>query len=430
MNPVEFVIVGAGSRGSCYADFALKNPEVARLVGVAEPRQVLRERYAKQHRLAPENVFEDWRELAAQKKLADAAVISTLDAMHCEPAIELAQSGYHLLLEKPMALTIQDCSRIVETVEASGVIMAVGHVLLYTEYTRKLREVIADGAIGKIVSIQHLEPVGYWHQAHSFVRGNWRNETNSSPMLLAKSCHDFDWIRYVVDGRCSAVSSFGNLNHFRREEKPVEAGAATRCIDCNYEQKCPYSAVKLYLGNVQKGHQGWPVDVITFDTTEDGVKQALSDGDYGRCVYECDNDVVDNQVVSMEFENGVTASLTMTAFAAAGPRRTSIFGTHGEIRGNGSTIEITSFLDDQTTVIEVEGSDEFDLGQHSLGDDALMTAFFNAVGTGDKSRLLSGPHQTLESHRIVFAAEQARREGSVVRLDRPANSYATPSVLF
>ncbi len=415
MKPVEFVVVGAGSRGACYADFALKHPDAATLVGLAEPRETLRNRYAKQHGVPAKNVFKDWRELAFREKIADAVVISTLDAMHCEPALMLAKKGYHLLIEKPMATTLPDCERIVECVKETGVIMAVGHVLLYTNYTRVLRQIIAEGAIGKIVSVQHLEPVGYWHQAHSFVRGNWRNESESSPMLLAKSCHDLDWIRHVVGQPCVAVSSFGSLNHFRREEKPVEAGAATRCSDCCYERKCAYSAKKIYLDRIQAGKRGWPVDVITFDTTESGVKRALEDGDYGRCVYECDNDVVDNQVVCMEFENGATATLTMTAFTAAGPRRTSIFGTNGEIRGNGSTIEITNFLNDETRVIEAESSDELQLGQHSLGDEALMKAFLNAVATGDSNHLLSGPHETLESHRMVFAAEQARRERSVVR---------------
>lgn len=419
MKPVEFVVVGAGSRGACYADFALKHPQVATLVGLAEPREELRKRYAEQHDLRPENVFEDWRQLASREKLADAAVVSTLDAMHCEPALELAKKGYHLLIEKPMATTFRDCQRIVECVEEAGVIMAVGHVLLYTNYTRALRQVIAEGAIGKIVSIQHLEPVGYWHHAHSFVRGNWRNESDACPMLLAKSCHDLDWIRYLVGQPCVAISSFGNLSHFRRDEKPVEAGTAKRCEDCNFESKCPYSASKIYLDRVQEGDRGWPVDVVTLDTTESGVRQALSDGEYGRCVYECDNDVVDNQVVIMEFANGVTANLTMTGFTAAGPRRTSIFGTHGQICGNGSTIEVTRFLNDETRIIEVEGADAFELGQHSLGDDALMTAFFNAIATGDASHLLSGPHQTLESHRMVFAAEQARRERTVVQCNEP-----------
>ncbi|MFK7769163.1 MAG: Gfo/Idh/MocA family protein [Mariniblastus sp.] len=417
MKPVEFVIIGAGSRGGCYADFALKNPSIAKLIGIAEPRAELRDRYASQHELLPGNVFQDWRELAAQERMADAVVISTLDAMHCEPAIAFANQGYNLMLEKPMATTLDDCRRIVETVDRTGVTMAVGHVLLYTEYTQRLRQIMSDGTIGKIVSVQHLEPVGYWHQAHSFVRGNWRNDSDSSSMLLAKSCHDLDWIRYVVDQPCVAVSSFGNLSHFRREEKPIEAGDATRCVDCDHESQCPYSAKRIYLDRVRDGETGWPVDVVTLDTTESGVNRAIADGEYGRCVYECDNNVVDNQVVSMEFEEGITANLTMTAFTSAGPRRTSIFGTLGEIRGNGSTIEINHFLNDETTIIQVEDSNAFELGQHNLGDDALMTAFFEAVATGDKSHLLSGPRQTLESHSIVFAAEQARREGMVVRLD-------------
>ena len=415
-QPVTFIIIGAGSRGSAYAEFAVANPDVAKLVGVAEPQEIPRRRLELQHQLAAENSFEDWREAAAKEKFADAVVISTLDAMHTEPAIAFANKGYHILLEKPMAPTLQECELIVEAVNANSLILAVGHVLLYSPYTKKLKEILESGTIGNVVSIQHLEPVGFWHQAHSFVRGNWNNESKSSPMLLAKSCHDFDWIRHLVDQPCVAVSSFGKLNHFRKEEKPVEAGDAKRCIECAHEGNCCYSARRIYLESAAAGNAAWPVDVITFDTTLEGVTDAIENGPYGRCVYECDNDVVDSQVVNMEFANGVTVSFTMTAFTTAGPRRTSIFGTRGEILGDGSTIVHHDFLTGETNTLLPEDSGSFELGPQSSGDNGLMRAFFAAVANGDKSLLLSGPAETLESHRMVFAAEQARQKRCVVTL--------------
>ena len=413
-QPVTFLIVGAGSRGMRYAEFAAANPDVAKLVGVAEPRATPRELLTHQHQLQAEFVFADWKEAAAKEKFADAVIISTLDAMHAETAIALANKGYHILLEKPMAPSLQQCQRIFDAVKANNVILAVGHVLLYSNYTRKLKELLQAGTIGKIVSVQHLEPVGFWHQAHSFVRGNWRNESESSPMLLAKSCHDLDWIRHIVDQPCVAVSSFGNLNHFKKEEKPVEAGDATRCTECPHEPDCCYSAQKLYLGNLSDGNTGWPVDVVTCDTTAEGVTAALSSGPYGQCVYECDNDVVDAQVVNLEFTGGVTASFTMTAFTSAGPRRTSIFGTHGEIYGDESTITVKDFLSGKTTTHKTELPDSFGLGPCASGDNGLMQTFFSAVANSAPQELLSGPAETLESHKIVFAAEQARRERSVV----------------
>ena len=399
-----------------YAEFAAANPSVAKLVGVAEPRATPRELLSRQHQLQPEFVFNDWKEATAKEKFADAVIICTLDAMHAEPAIAFANKGYHILLEKPMAPSLEQCRQIVETVNANNVILAVGHVLLYTNYTRKLKDLLQSGAIGQIVSVQHLEPVGFWHQAHSFVRGNWRNESESSPMLLAKSCHDLDWIRHIVDQPCVAVSSFGNLNHFKKEQKPLEAGEATRCTECAHEPDCCYSAKKIYLGNLSDGKTAWPVDVVTFDTTHHGVTAALNSGPYGQCVYECDNDVVDAQVVNLEFEGGVTVSFTMTAFTSAGPRRTSIFGSRGEIYGDESTITVTDFLSNKTIRYETEIPDSFRLGPCASGDNNLMTTFFSAVANNAPQELLSGYAETLESHKIVFAAEQARRERSVVTL--------------
>lgn len=416
MQPVRFIVAGAGGRGTGYAAYAAEHPNLAELVGVAEPREIPRMRLATEHDVPPDNLFLDWQEAAAREKFADAVVITTQDAMHTEPAIAFAEKGYHLLLEKPMAPTADECRRIVDAVKANGVMLAVGHVMLYTHYTQALKKILDSGAIGEIVSIQHLEPVGYWHQAHSFVRGNWRNEAESSFMLMAKSCHDIDWLRYIMGERCQSVSSFGSLKHFRQEEKPPEAKNARRCTACDYEAQCPYSAKTFYLDHVARGNTNWPVNVITFDTTEAGVLAALENGPYGRCVYECDNDVVDHQVVNMEFAAGKTASFTMTAFTMAGHRRTSIFGTRGEIYGDGVNIQITDFLTDETRTIDTTSSDSSILGGHGGGDLGLMSSFIQAVATDDPSGLLSGPDETLESHLIVFAAEQARREHRVVDL--------------
>ena len=412
--PVKLAIVGAGSRGSRYAEYASEHPDKARVVAVAEPRESCRDRLAALHRIDPSRVHTDWRELASGERCADAVVIATQDAMHHEPAVAFLEQGYHMLLEKPMAPDEASCRQIVDAAASASGLFAVCHVMRYTTYTQKVKEVIDSGAIGDIVSIQHLEPVGYWHQAHSFVRGNWRNEAASSPMLLAKSCHDLDWLRYIVGDRCLKVASFGSLKHFRREEKP--AGAGDRCLSCAIETTCPYSAKKIYVGRIRRGQTGWPVDVLTSDLTERGVTEALVSGPYGRCVYACDNDVVDHQVVNLWFDGGRSATFTMTAFTEAANRKTRVFGTRGELEGDGSTIRLFEFLSDRHTVIDTAAPDATILGGHGGGDYRLMKSFVDAVACEDSSKILSGPRETLESHLMVFAAEKARRESTVVDL--------------
>ncbi|HUU27975.1 MAG TPA: Gfo/Idh/MocA family oxidoreductase [archaeon] len=414
MKPVRIVIVGGGCRGAGFAAFASRNPHLVQVVGIAEPRDIQRERIAKDHNIDSRNIFSDWQDLARRDRIADAAIIATQDDLHVEPTIALAARGYNILLEKPMAPDEAGCRRIVENIEQRGLIFAVAHVLRYTPYTIKLKEMIDSGAIGEVVCIQHLEPVGYWHQAHSFVRGNWRKESESSPMLLAKSCHDLDWIKYIIGERCLAVSSFGSLKHFRREEKPGNAG--DRCLDCAYESKCPYSAKKIYLERVRRNQTDWPVNVLTTDLTLEGVTRALEHGPYGRCVYESDNDVVDNQVVNMLFENGKTASFTMTGFNAYADRKTHIFGTRGEIYGDGCRIQHFDFLSDETVETRIEASDFTILGGHAGGDDGLMNSFVAAVADNEPGIILSGAQESLESHLMVFAAEKARRDNTVVRI--------------
>ncbi len=410
-RPVTLVVAGAGGRGTGYASFALSRPREAKIVGVAEPRAFFRERVARDHRLEPAAVFADWRALAARPRLADAAIVATMDRDHAGPAVALARKGYHLLLEKPMAPTEAECRRIVAAVKRARVILAVCHVMRYTRYTRALKAAIAAGRIGDVVSLQHLEPVGYWHMAHSFVRGNWRNERLSSFMLLSKSCHDLDWIRHIMGARCLRVSSFGSLKHFRKAERP--RGAGRRCVACRIEQSCPWSAKRLYLGMAKRKQHWWPLDVITQDFSLGGVTKALRAGPYGRCVWGSDNDVVDHQVVNMEFAGRRAASFTMTGFTRMRDRETHVFGTRGELTGDGRWIRIYDFLTQQTDAIDTEAKDASLLGGHGGGDLGLMESFVKAVARRDQTLILSGPAETLETHLTVFAAERARRRGTV-----------------
>jgi predicted dehydrogenase len=359
-----------------------------------------------------ENVWDDWTGAVGGGALADAVIIATPDALHLQPAVMMAQKGYHILLEKPMAPSQDDCRQIIQAVRDRGDIhFGVCHVMRYTSYTQALKGVLDSGRIGEIVNVQHIEPVGYWHQAHSFVRGNWRNEAESSFMLLAKSCHDVDWLRYVVGRPLRRVSSFGSLFHFKPANRPD--GAAERCGDCDIEPNCPYSAIKIYMGRLENGHTGWPLDVLADEVNAETINEAIGTGPYGRCVYACDNDVVDHQVVNMEFDGGATASFTMTAFNIAGGRKTRIHGTRGEIYADGRKITITDFLTDKSETIDTAAADATISGGHGGGDGRIMKAFLATVSGDDPQAILSGPDETLETHLAVFAAERARINGSV-----------------
>ena len=415
MSPVKLLIVGAGCRGTEYAEYALTHPDRAIVVGVAEPREFYRKRLAEKHRIPEDRVFQDWRALAECGKCADAVIIATPDQEHVEPALLFSELGYHMLLEKPMAVTAGDCRRIVDAAVENDIVFSVCHVLRYTRYTQTLKWMLDSGAVGDIVSVQHLEPVGYWHHAHSYVRGNWRNEQESTFMLLAKSCHDLDWLSYIIGNRCRHVSSFGALKHFRPENRPQNAG--DRCTQCAVETECPYSALKIYMGRVKKGETGWPVDIITPIVTEESVLDALENGPYGRCVYACDNNVVDHQVVNLMFEEDVSAAFTMTAYTEAESRKTHIFGTRGHIYGDGSLIRHRDFLTDEVTEINTSASDATILGGHGGGDYELMVNFIAAVQAKDKDMVLTGPGESLESHLMVFAAEKARIENRIVAMD-------------
>ncbi|MFJ3207139.1 Gfo/Idh/MocA family protein [Streptomyces flaveolus] len=413
---VTLAIVGAGARGASYARIAASEG-IATVVAVADPDPVRRHALAEEFGLPADRVFHDWAQLAERPRLADAAIVATPDRLHADPAVALADRGYALLLEKPMAPTEDEARRIVDAAVRNDVLLAVCHVLRYTPYSHKLKELIDGGRIGDVVSVEHLEPVGWWHQAHSYVRGQWAVETESSSMLLAKSCHDIDWLGHLIGRPVEQVSSFGGLYHFRPENKPE--GAGDQCVSCSVERDCAYSAVRIYerfLGDPV--HERWPLGVLTDDVSEAGLRKALADGPYGTCVYAGRNDVVDHQVVNLQYAGGVTASFTMTAFTALDFRRTRIFGTGGSLDGDGRRIVLHDFLTDTTDVFDLDpdgGASAAD--GHGGADNELLRAFVTAVATGDHSAVTSGPYETLRSHQVVWAAEQARHQSTVVRLE-------------
>ena len=413
MAPVSMIVVGAGQRGAGYARWARRHPERASVVAVAEPGEARRARLAAEHGIAAGNAVRDWKELAGRARFADAVLICTQDRMHTEPAEAFAALGYHILLEKPMAPDEAGCRRIVAAAERAGVMLAVGHVLRYTPYTRAVKEIADSGQLGDIMSVQHLEPVGFWHHAHSYVRGNWRRADLAASMLMAKSCHDLDWLQYILGRAPLRVSSFGSLTHFTAARRPE--GAAARCTACPVEADCPYSAPRLYGGLLERGEHGWPLSVVIDDFTPSALDAALRDGPYGRCVYDCDNDVVDHQVVALEYPGAITATFTMTAFSQAAPRRTRLFGTRAELAGDGRAIRVYDFLTRDERLITPAPPDGVNAGGHGHGggDSGLMDAFTAAIATGDRALIKSGPLESLASHLAVLAAERARMNGTV-----------------
>ena len=310
MKKVTAVLIGAGQRGmDAYGSYATRHPDELQFVAVAEPDSERREKFCSIHGIEKGKSFCSWEDLLQEPKMADALLVCTQDRMHYEPVIKALEKGYHVLCEKPLSPVPEECIMMSETARKRGKVLSVCHVLRYTPFFSKIKELLDKGCIGRLISIQHNENVGYWHYAHSFVRGNWRNSEDSSPMILAKSCHDMDIMLWLAGADCRSISSYGSLTHFKSENAPE--GAPYRCMDgCPVQNECPYYAPRLYLTE----NTSWPTSVISADTGIEARTKALREGPYGRCVYRCDNNVVDHQVVAIEFKNDVTAVFTMSAF--------------------------------------------------------------------------------------------------------------------
>ncbi|MDA8354652.1 MAG: Gfo/Idh/MocA family oxidoreductase [Firmicutes bacterium] len=411
MKQVTAIVLGAGDRGTrAYAPYSLQFPHELKIVGVAEVNGKRRQQFAQMYRLEEKASYSRWEDLLQKPRMADVAIITTQDRLHYAPAMKALEKGYHVLLEKPMSPDPEECIRMERKAAETGRLLTICHVLRYTPFWSAIKGVIDQGKIGDVVSIQLNENVGYQHMAHSFVRGNWRRSDRSSPMILAKSCHDLDLLAWLVGAPCERVSSFGSLTHFTEKNAPKEA--PHRCLDgCPAEPHCPYYAPRFYLGE----GRDWARKITETDT-EEGILEALRSGPYGRCVYRSDNNVVDHQVVNMEFANGATATFSMCGFTQDITRIVQIMGTKGEIRGNliHNRFTLYDFLTRNMSEIRVHAPGD----SHGGGDYAVIRHFLQQVRHPDGQESLTSAKASVQSHLMAFAAEESRlHQGKVIELE-------------
>lgn len=375
------------------------------IVGVAEPIPIRKQRYSSKHNIPESNQFNTWEDVFKRPKFADAIIITTPDDLHYGPCMAALKMGYDVLLEKPISPSEKECRDILELAKKNNRIVAVCHVLRYAPYFVKLRELMNSGAIGEVISVQHMEPIEHTHMSHSYVRGNWHNSKATTPIILAKSCHDLDILKWMVNKPSRRIQAFGDLKWFRKENAP--AGSTARCGDgCTVEAECPYSAQKLYYRNRQRTY--------VFDMPDDKSKhgehilEKLKTTNYGRCVYKMENDQPDHYICNIQFEGNITAAFSMEAFTSYEGRRTRVMGSMGDIVGDMSSFTLTDFRTGKKTEWKQ------DTDGHGGGDWRLVADWIQAVDQQNPALLTSTIDASIESHLMGFAAEKSRKENKVV----------------
>ncbi|MFD1818962.1 Oxidoreductase family, C-terminal alpha/beta domain [Pseudarcicella hirudinis] len=398
-KPVTAITLGAGNRGNIYGSFSVQYPEKLDIVGVAEPIPIRSERFSQKHNISKENIFKTWEDVFKRPKFADAIIITTPDDLHYGPCMQALKMGYDILLEKPISPSEQECRDILELAKKTGRIVAVCHVLRYAPYFVKLKELISSGAIGELVSVQHMEPIGYEHMCDSYVRGNWHNSKKTTPIILAKSCHDLDIIRWLVGKPSKNIQAFGELKWFKKENAP--AGSTERCTDgCKVESQCAFSAISIYHRDRKRLKRfDLPYEK---EKQGDAIMQILKTTDYGRCVYKMDNDQPEHYTTNIQFEDGITASFSMEGLTSYEGRRTRLMGSKGDIVGDMFSFEHTDFLSGKKT----QWKNETDM--HGGGDWRLVENWIQAVGQQNAGLLSSTIDVSIESHVMGFLAEKSR----------------------
>lgn len=454
-KPITAILLGAGQRGAeIYGQYALDNPDSLNFIAVVEPDPVRRRKFADDHAILEQHQYNSYEVALREPKMADTLFNCTPDQVHFDSGISALGSGYDVLLEKPVATRLSDTVKLVQAAEDQQRLLLVSHVLRYTEFFQMVHQFVHSGRLGQLITISHQENVSSWHMAHSYVRGSWRSESTSSPMILAKSCHDLDLIYWIVGSRIMKLSSFGALTHFKLENAPP--GAPKRCTDgCPVQETCPFYAPMLYLDLQPMKHalgyarnhkirfggwvalkspsltdfianfvpplreltdySGWPRSAISNDpANKESLLHALETGPYGRCVYHCDNDVVDHQVVSLEFENGVTGTFTMHGHSNEEGRTLRIDGSSATLLGkfgfNNVYLELRDHRDNACQRFDFPN--QVESRGHGGGDNKLVEKFIKSIRGENKG--MTGARESLESHLMAFAAEKSRSEGTII----------------
>lgn len=411
-QPATVAIIGAGNRGrDCYGQYIREHPEQIQAVAVAEPEEERRSLFADEHDIPSRNQFTDWNELLQRDRLADGLIISTLDTMHVEPALKAMDKGYKLLLEKPISTNLDGIRKVYRKYRDTNATVLVAHVLRYTRFFQKLKELLEQNVIGNVRFVDLVEHIGYFHFAHSYVRGNWRNTDVAAPIILAKSCHDLDILHWLLGTRTKVLSSRASREVFRKENQPEEA--ADRCLDCDIEPDCPYSARKIYLQDIDGTE--WPASVISNDHSYNGRLDALRNGPYGRCVWDCDNNIPEVQRVCMTQEDNTEVTFSLTAFSRKINRTLRLSGSEGEIEADleEGRIELFQFGQNKQTIDLQENE-----GLHSGGDTGLMEHFVDVLNDGGSDREWATTlERSIESHLMAFAAEASREHNEIIELE-------------
>lgn len=405
---MNVAVIGYGSRGEIYANGFFGQ---ANIVAVCDPRKERLEYAQKNYGVHKEGLYTDENAFFAAGKLADLCIVSTTDKLHYRHAIAALNAGYDLLLEKPIACSMAECEEIRAVAERLNRKIFVCHVLRYADFFSAIKRELDTGEYGEISTINTTENVAHWHYAHSYVRGNWHKAEDCTPMIVAKCCHDLDVDVWYIGKPCIGVSSMGNLRFFT--EKNAPAGSTDRCVTCPHKEDCAYSAEWFYIGQIKKGNTEWPTNVLATEPTEEKVRRAIEVGPYGKCVFRCDNNVVDHQVVNMEFEGGATAHLTMTAFSDKQYREIAIHCEKGEIYGSTLDNLLHCYVFGKSNkVVNVLNEYNTSYG-HGGGDHWLVQDILNWY-EGRTSFGLTSIENSIMSHKIGFAAEESRLQGGVL----------------
>jgi predicted dehydrogenase len=419
---LKVVIAGLGGRGlNAYGEYMINHPEQYQIIGIADPVESKIKKITDRIKLHNKYCFKTAEEMFTGEKIADIAFICTQDCDHLKHSILAMEAGYDLILEKPLGTTLEESQKIYDKSIELGRKVFVCHVLRYTRFYKKIKEIIMSNELGEVVNISATENVGYYHYAHSYIRGHWRRKDLSSPMIVAKCCHDTDIVSWLVGEKCTQISSFGSLMYFNNQNAPE--GASKRCLNgCKSKKDCPYDAEKIYITNKISGIKhgnSWPSSAITNkDLTEENVMDALREGPYGRCVFHSDNDVVDHQIVMMEFENGACATLTMCGVTSEINREITVSCSLGVIKGNMDNQKLTINKFGQVPVIIDLSENVASHVGHGGGDYWLMNDMYTYLtGKDVNNPSITSIEDSMHGHTIAFKSEDSRiNEGKVIKI--------------
>lgn len=393
----RIAVVGTGGRAGSFLKYFSRNQDEGEIVGLCDKIPEKARLWAKLYKIQPK-IFDDTEEMLSKSR-PDALIVCTPDFAHVEPSVAALNASIHVLCEKPMATTLEDCSKIIVAAEKSSAIFYLGFNLRHNPTYNTVHQLVSSSQLGSISTIEANE---YYYEGKTYFQRWNRLREFGGGLWVTKACHDFDILNWLAGCSAQNIYATAGLSHYR-----PKANAARRCRDCSLKFDCPDFDDISYTANNELEETRKLIRLA--EEKKGGEPSDL-------CLYSSNKDTIDNGIAVINYKNGIRATYTLNVIAARTTRQLRIVGSEGMLEADleKATIECTERHTRRKINYDLK---EMSKGGHGGADDRMIKDFLKACHTGEKPK--SSWNEGRLAVQVSLAARKSSDTGEVIHLDAP-----------